>query len=48
MGGRKRSLYGPLHMHAPDGVLYYTRLQTVTARWPAGSRGAEFTMPTMK
>jgi malonate-semialdehyde dehydrogenase (acetylating)/methylmalonate-semialdehyde dehydrogenase len=47
-GGWKRSLFGPLHMHGPDGVRFYTRLKTVTARWPEGSKGAEFTMPTMK
>ena len=48
-GGWKRSLFGPLHMHGPDGVRFYTRLKTVTARWPAGVRAqAEFTMPTMK
>jgi malonate-semialdehyde dehydrogenase (acetylating)/methylmalonate-semialdehyde dehydrogenase len=47
-GGWKRSLFGPLHMHGPDGVRFYTRLKTVTARWPTGSKGAEFTMPTMK
>ena len=47
-GGWKRSLFGPLHMHGADGVRFNTRLKTVTARWPEGSRGAEFTMPTMK
>ncbi len=47
-GGWKRSLFGPLHMHGPDGVRFYTRQKTVTARWPEGSKGAEFTMPTMK
>ena len=48
-GGWKRSLFGPLHMHGPDGVRFYTRLKTVTARWPTGVRTqAEFTMPTMK
>jgi malonate-semialdehyde dehydrogenase (acetylating)/methylmalonate-semialdehyde dehydrogenase len=48
-GGWKRSLFGPLHMHGPDGVRFYTRLKTVTARWPTGVRAqAEFTMPTMK
>ena len=47
-GGWKRSLFGPLHMHGPDGVRFYTRLKTVTARWPEGSKGAEFIMPTMK
>jgi malonate-semialdehyde dehydrogenase (acetylating)/methylmalonate-semialdehyde dehydrogenase len=48
-GGWKRSLFGPLHMHGPDGVRFYTRMKTVTARWPTGARtGAEFSMPTMK
>ena len=51
-GGWKRSIFGPLHVHGPDGVRFYTRLKTVTARWPtsvshADSRSAEFTMPTM-
>ncbi|AKC85818.1 CoA-acylating methylmalonate-semialdehyde dehydrogenase [Pseudoxanthomonas suwonensis] len=47
-GGWKRSLFGPLHMHGPDGVRFYTRLKTVTARWPEGAGGAEFVMPTMR
>ncbi|MFY8206537.1 MAG: CoA-acylating methylmalonate-semialdehyde dehydrogenase, partial [Arenimonas sp.] len=48
-GGWKRSLFGPLHMHGKDGVRFYTRLKTITARWPTGIRaGAEFSMPTMK
>ncbi len=50
-GGWKRSLFGPLHMHGPDGVRFYTRMKTVTARWPKGVRagaGSEFFMPTMK
>ncbi len=33
-GGWKRSLFGDLHVHGPDGVRFYTRLKTVTARWP--------------
>ncbi len=48
-GGWKRSLFGPLHVHGPDGVRFYTRLKTVTARWPdQHPSGAEFKMPTMK
>ncbi|KAA2286077.1 CoA-acylating methylmalonate-semialdehyde dehydrogenase [Arenimonas fontis] len=47
-GGWKRSLFGPLHMHGPDGVRFYTRLKTITARWPTGLRDPEFVMPTMK
>ncbi|HQR49172.1 MAG TPA: CoA-acylating methylmalonate-semialdehyde dehydrogenase [Steroidobacteraceae bacterium] len=48
-GGWKRSLFGPLHVHGPDGVRFYTRLKTVTQRWPTAQReGAQFVMPTMK
>jgi malonate-semialdehyde dehydrogenase (acetylating)/methylmalonate-semialdehyde dehydrogenase len=48
-GGWKRSLFGDLHVHGMDGVRFYTRLKTVTARWPRGARGnSEFSMPTMK
>jgi len=48
-GGWKHSLFGPLHIHGPDGVRFYTRLKTVTGRWP-GEEGVpgEFVMPTMK
>ncbi|MET0658277.1 MAG: CoA-acylating methylmalonate-semialdehyde dehydrogenase, partial [Steroidobacteraceae bacterium] len=45
-GGWKHSLFGDLHIHGPDGVRFYTRLKTVTARWHATA--ADFTMPTMK
>jgi malonate-semialdehyde dehydrogenase (acetylating) / methylmalonate-semialdehyde dehydrogenase len=47
-GGWKRSLFGPLHMHGTDGVRFYTRMKTITARWPRCGGGAEFVMPTMK
>ncbi len=48
-GGWKRSLFGDHHMHGPEGVRFYTRMKTVTSRWPTGIRsGAEFVMPTMK
>jgi malonate-semialdehyde dehydrogenase (acetylating)/methylmalonate-semialdehyde dehydrogenase len=48
-GGWKRSLFGDHHMHGPEGVRFYTKLKTVTSRWPTGIRsGAEFVMPTMK
>jgi len=48
-GGWKRSLFGPLHVHGPDGVRFYTRMKTMTSRWPTGiQRGSDFSMPTMK
>ena len=48
-GGWKRSLFGDMAVHGPEGVRFYTRLKTMTARWPAGIRaGAEYVMPTMR
>ena len=42
-GGWKRSLFGDHAIHGPEGVRFYTRLKTVTARWPSGIRkGAVF------
>ena len=47
-GGWKRSLFGDHHIHGMEGVRFYTRLKTVTSRWPAGIRkGADFGMPTL-
>jgi malonate-semialdehyde dehydrogenase (acetylating)/methylmalonate-semialdehyde dehydrogenase len=46
-GGWKRSLFGDHSIYGPDGVRFYTRLKTVTSRWPEGIRsGAVFTFPT--
>ena len=48
-GGWKRSLFGDQHMHGPEGVRFYTKLKTITSRWPSGIRSSsEFIMPTMK
>ncbi|MDX5593597.1 CoA-acylating methylmalonate-semialdehyde dehydrogenase [Pseudovibrio sp. SPO723] len=48
-GGWKRSGFGDLNQHGPDGFKFYTRTKTVTARWPSGLKdGAEFVIPTMK
>src|SRR5450631_3025821 len=47
-GGWKASIFGDHYMHGPEGVRFYTRLKTITSRWPTGIRaGAEFVMPTM-
>ncbi len=47
-GGWKQSLFGDHHMHGPEGVRFYTRLKTITTRWPSGVRSdPEFVMPTM-
>jgi malonate-semialdehyde dehydrogenase (acetylating)/methylmalonate-semialdehyde dehydrogenase len=48
-GGWKRSLFGGHGIYGPEGVNFYTRLKTVTTRWPAGIKeGAQFTFPSMK
>ncbi|MDZ4791497.1 MAG: CoA-acylating methylmalonate-semialdehyde dehydrogenase [Hyphomicrobiales bacterium] len=46
-GGWKRSLFGDHHMHGPEGVRFYTRLKTITTRWPKPKDGAGFSMPTL-
>ncbi|MEW6292529.1 MAG: CoA-acylating methylmalonate-semialdehyde dehydrogenase [Pseudomonadota bacterium] len=46
-GGWKRSLFGDHSIHGPEGVRFYTRLKTVTERWPQDIAGAaSFVMPT--
>jgi malonate-semialdehyde dehydrogenase (acetylating)/methylmalonate-semialdehyde dehydrogenase len=48
-GGWKSSLFGDHHMHGLEGVRFYTKLKTITSRWPTGARtGADFVMPTMR
>jgi malonate-semialdehyde dehydrogenase (acetylating)/methylmalonate-semialdehyde dehydrogenase len=47
-GGWKRSLFGDHSVYGPEGVRFYTRLKTVTSRWPAGIRtGVDTSMPTL-
>jgi malonate-semialdehyde dehydrogenase (acetylating)/methylmalonate-semialdehyde dehydrogenase len=49
-GGWKRSAFGDINQHGPEGVRFYTRVKTVTARWPKGGvrENASFVIPTMK
>jgi malonate-semialdehyde dehydrogenase (acetylating)/methylmalonate-semialdehyde dehydrogenase len=46
-GGWKHSAYGDQAQHGMEGVRFYTRLKTVTARWPSDGGGTEFGMPTV-
>ncbi|WP_332130175.1 CoA-acylating methylmalonate-semialdehyde dehydrogenase, partial [Azorhizobium caulinodans] len=47
-GGWKRSIFGDRNVYGMEGVGFYTRVKTTTARWPNGQRGgAEFVMPVM-
>src|SRR6185312_11601030 len=48
-GGWKRSGFGDLNQHGPASIVFYTKVKTVTSRWPSGIKdGAEFVIPTMK
>lgn len=47
-GGWKRSLFGDHAVYGAEGVRFYTRLKTVTSRWPTGIRaGVDTSMPTL-
>ena len=47
-GGWRSSLFGDLNVHGSDGVRFYSRLKTVTSRWPDdGSAAPGFHMPMM-
>ena len=47
-GGWKRSGFGDLNQHGPASIQFYTKVKTVTSRWPSGIKdGAEFVIPTM-
>ena len=48
-GGWKRSAFGDTNQHGMEGVRFYTKVKTVTARWPEGETGdSAFVIPTMK
>lgn len=34
-GGWKQSLLGDMHIHGPEGLRFYTKLKTMTTRWPS-------------
>ena len=42
-GGWKNSLFGDHYIHGPEGVRFYTKMKTVTTRWPAAIQaGVQF------
>jgi malonate-semialdehyde dehydrogenase (acetylating)/methylmalonate-semialdehyde dehydrogenase len=52
-GGWKRSAFGDSNVHGPEGVRFYTKIKTVTQRWPSldagnGVADSSFVIPTMK
>lgn len=47
-GGWKRSAFGDVNQHGPEGVRFWTKLKTVTQRWPEGDIADQsFIIPTM-
>jgi malonate-semialdehyde dehydrogenase (acetylating)/methylmalonate-semialdehyde dehydrogenase len=48
-GGWKRSAFGDHNQHGMDGVRFWTKIKTVTQRWPDGAVTGEnaFVIPTM-
>jgi malonate-semialdehyde dehydrogenase (acetylating)/methylmalonate-semialdehyde dehydrogenase len=50
-GGWKRSAFGDTNQHGMEGVKFWTKIKTVTARWPdtalEGAGAASFVIPTM-
>ncbi len=48
-GGWKASCFADHGMHGMEGVRFFTKLKTVTSRWPSGIRsGIEFSLPTVE
>ncbi|KQX42021.1 methylmalonate-semialdehyde dehydrogenase [Devosia sp. Root436] len=48
-GGWKASSFGDLNQYGTDSMQFWTKVKTVTTRWPSGIKdGAEFQFPTMK
>jgi len=47
-GGWKRSAFGDANQHGMEGVRFWTKVKTVTQRWPDGGAGdSSFVIPTM-
>ncbi len=46
-GGWKHSMFGGTSIYGPEGIHFYTRLKTITSRWPTGIRaGAAMAFPS--
>ncbi len=46
-GGSKRSKFGDTQMYGPESITFFTKMKTISARWPSGVKeGAQFAMPT--
>ncbi len=48
-GGWKRSAFGDTNQYGMEGVRFYTKVKTITQRWPVGDVGDQsFIIPTMR
>ncbi len=48
-GGWKRSAFGDANQHGTEGVRFFTKIKTVTQRWPEGDVADQsFVIPTMQ
>ncbi|MFY0639289.1 CoA-acylating methylmalonate-semialdehyde dehydrogenase [Maricaulis maris] len=48
-GGWKRSAFTDTNQYGTDGIRFFTKIKTVTQRWPTGDIGDQaFVIPTMK
>ena len=49
-GGWKRSAFGDVNQHGTEGVRFWTKIKTVTQRWPKGGvrENPDFNIPTMR
>ncbi|MBC7768167.1 MAG: CoA-acylating methylmalonate-semialdehyde dehydrogenase [Phycisphaerales bacterium] len=48
-GGWKRSAFGDTNQHGMEGVKFFTKVKTITQRWPEGlTDDSSFVIPTMR
>jgi len=48
-GGWKRSAFGDANQHGTEGVRFFTKIKTITQRWPEGDVADQsFVIPTMQ
>lgn len=46
-GGAKRSKFGDTQMHGPESIRFFTKMKTISSRWPSGIKeGAQLAFPT--
>ncbi len=48
-GGWKRSAFGDTNQYGPEGIRFWTKVKTITGRWPDGGAdgGSAFLIPTL-